>query len=433
MTAMMPAKGIPKERFDHIRTNQTSEALRQTIHREDRTRHEWQNKWRSDWKTQYGHTKLWGFDDYDPNHFDGEPLNRDRRNNERASFARSSRDAPVVGVHRDFSSGASSIGPSSTTRSANLLIEEESIHLPAPPPPTQTIERKVVRQVTVPVVRRVRVPVSTFGAPPNQPDGWRVDELRGHKIVEVEEVQRWAMQPQPIGKPTVVSQRDLATVDDSRRVGVQIFPRDDDRVRGIAEDVSIRDRPTVSRIESSSYERRPSSSHVSRRPSSSNRQSSDGRSSQIRSSSQRPSSAHGRSASPQVTRPSSSNGGRLSSSGKRAPSPSIEIGRGSSNSNNNTNQTSNSNNSNIDRRLSSGNRPVSGTRPRSSSSSSSNTNKLVPSRLSASASASVRGVSKTDLIAVANGESRPQIYTHSRPRTPSSAPPGSAGSKRGWR
>jgi hypothetical protein len=45
-------------------------------------------------------------------------------------------------------------------------------------PNDRTIERKVVRQVTVPVVRRVRVPVSTYGAPPNQPDGWRVDELR---------------------------------------------------------------------------------------------------------------------------------------------------------------------------------------------------------------------------------------------------------------
>jgi hypothetical protein len=36
MTAMMPAKGNPKQRFDHVLTNQLSEALRQTIHREDK-------------------------------------------------------------------------------------------------------------------------------------------------------------------------------------------------------------------------------------------------------------------------------------------------------------------------------------------------------------------------------------------------------------
>jgi hypothetical protein len=96
-----------------------------------RARHAWGNKWRSDWKSQYGHTKIWGFDDYDTNNFDGipihvtsnhslisfyhasviisyhishvvigEPLNRDRVRNERQAFstrtANGAYGAPVV-------------------------------------------------------------------------------------------------------------------------------------------------------------------------------------------------------------------------------------------------------------------------------------------------------------------------------------------------
>jgi hypothetical protein len=69
--------------------------------------------------------------------------------------------------------------------------------------------------------------------------GYRVDEVQDSKLVEVEELQNYSLQPQSTGHAQVISTRDIGPINGfhhSRRFGTEVFHPQDQRHAGIEED-----------------------------------------------------------------------------------------------------------------------------------------------------------------------------------------------------
>lgn len=135
--------------------------------------------------------------------------------------------------------------------------------------PIQIVQKRVVKRVEVPFVRKVKVPAKTelLHHVPNPAieiaEGYRVDEVEETKIVEVEELQTFELRPVPVGEPIVLETREVGRVPGSRlarSVGPTIYSKQHPEVRDIDEDSmpdldATRVAPVPAAYESSMYTR----------------------------------------------------------------------------------------------------------------------------------------------------------------------------------
>jgi hypothetical protein len=70
-------------------------------------------------------------------------------------------------------------------------------------------------------------------------EGYRIDEVEDTKVVEVEEVQHYALQPVPVGPPSIAATQDLGRINNSRLArnrGAEVFAADHPAVAEVEND-----------------------------------------------------------------------------------------------------------------------------------------------------------------------------------------------------
>lgn len=107
----------------------------------------------------------------------------------------------------------------------------------------QPVTVKKIRQVAVPtsVLRQVDdwEVVTVTENKPIEVAGYRIDEVQDSKLVEVEELQNYTLQPVSTGEASLIAARDVGPINGfhhSRRIGSEVFHAHDERHALIEED-----------------------------------------------------------------------------------------------------------------------------------------------------------------------------------------------------